>query len=124
MATATMQTMPTIKIGRSATIAAALTEAPSITIAHSSKFRADIDAGIKARTWRPRRADRYADQNREHQRFKVGVSDEIGFCRFQKHRREGDGSAEKNAWQKALQVIQQWMPRYRPFLESCGLYRE
>ena len=92
--------------------------------AFEHKFRADMDAEIEAWTWPPRRADRYPDQDREHQRFKVGVPDKIGFCRFQKHRRQRDGDAEKNAWQKALQVIQQWMPRYRRFLESCSLYRE
>ena len=104
MAIATMAAMPRIRTGPSATMVATLTEAPSMTIATSStNFALNPMPGIQHRRGLPGGAHRDAEQDRQHQRLEIGLTGEMHFDRLQQHRHGGDGDAQSDTGQKAVQ---------------------
>ena len=88
-----------------------LTEAPSMTMAHSSTNLAQkIDAGMPARPRRPDGADRDAEQDRQHQRFEIGLAHGGGFDSLETVGGKRDRETEQDARREPLEILSQRPP--------------
>ena len=66
-----------------------------MTTAHSSKnFALNAIPRNEARLWRPRRSHGNAEQDREHQRFEIGLTDEVDLYRLYQDGNASDRDAE------------------------------
>ena len=101
MATATTATMPPSRAGPSASTVRTLTEAPSRTTGDfQQRLGAEHDAVVPARPRLPGCADGDAEQDREHQRFEIGLAGEAHFDQLQDGGQGGDEAAEEKAGQE------------------------
>jgi hypothetical protein len=75
--------------------------------AFEQEFRTERNTRNKARRRHPRRAHGEADQDRQHQRFKISLTDEVHLRRLQQARKAGDGDAEYDARQQSMQLLDQ-----------------